>query len=82
MENVREKLAPLFDAPHLTDDEQDSLLSTLAEIPANELAEQPRRASQMLDGFIMAAEKVDWTLYCILSESDTKARAMSARLEA
>jgi hypothetical protein len=39
MENVREKLAPLFDAPHLNDDEQDSLLSTLAEIPADELAE-------------------------------------------
>jgi hypothetical protein len=36
----------------------------------------------MLDGFIQAAEKVDWILYCILSEADTKARAMLARLEA
>ena len=30
----------------------------------------------------MAAEKVDWTLYFILSEADIKARAMLARLEA
>ncbi len=82
MENVREKLAPLFDAPHLDDDARQSLLSTLAEIPADELADQLRRTSHILHGFLMAAEKVDWTLYCVLSEADTKARAMLRALEA
>ena len=82
MENAREKLAPLFDAPHLNDDERECLLSTLAETPADELVEELRRASHMLNGYIMAAEKVDSTLYCLLSEADEKARAMLARLEA
>jgi hypothetical protein len=82
MENVRERLAPLFDAPHLNEDARESLLSTLAQTPADELVGQLRRASFMLNGYIMAAEKVDWTLYCILSEADEKARAMLARLEA
>ena len=82
MENVREKLAPLFDAPHLSDDARESLLSTYAATPADELAGELRRASHMLNGYIIAAEKVDSTLYCLLSEADEKARAMLARLEA
>jgi hypothetical protein len=82
MENVREKLAPLFDAPHLSCDERECLLSSYEDTPAEQLKDELRRASYMLDGFIMAAEKVDWTLYCILSEADTKARKMLARLEA
>ena len=81
-ENMREKLASLFDAPHLDEDARGSLLSTLAQTPAYELAAQLRRTSHMLDGFIQAAEKVDLSLYCILSEADSKARAMLARLEA
>jgi hypothetical protein len=79
---VWEKPAPLFDAPHLDEDGRECLLSTLAQTPADELAEELRRASHMLDGFTQAAEKVDWTLYCLLSEADTKARAILTPLEA
>ena len=57
MENVREKLAPLFDAPHLNCDERECLLNSYADTPADELKDQLRRASYMLDGFIYGRRK-------------------------
>jgi hypothetical protein len=82
-ENVRAKLAPLFDdVPHLGADARESLLSTLAEIPADELADQLRRTVHVLDGFTTAAEKMDLATYCVLSDADEKARRMLAVLEA
>ena len=80
MENVREKLAPLFDAPHLNDDERECLQSTLAQTPADELAGQLRRTSHILVCYIIAAEKVDWTLYCVLSEAEALLRAVGRRI--
>ena len=81
MTTVRERLEPMFDAAYLGDDARRALLDTLADIPADELADELRRASHILDGYIMAAEKVNWALYCILSDADTKTRAMLAQLE-
>ena len=80
-ENVRAKLAPLFDAPHLGEDARESLLSTLSDIPADELRNQLQRTVRVLDGFVTAAEEMDLATYCLLSEAQEKAQAMLERLE-
>jgi hypothetical protein len=80
-ENVRAKLAPLFDAPHLGEDARESLLSTLDDIPADELVEQLDRTVHVLDGLTTAAEEIDLATYCVLSEAQEKARAMLAQFE-
>ena len=80
-ENVSAKLAPLFDAPHLGEDARGSLLSTLAEVPVDELRDQLQRTVHVLDGFVTAAEQMDLATYCVLSEAQQKAGAMLERLE-
>jgi hypothetical protein len=80
-ENVSAKLAPLFDAPHLDEDARESLMTTLGDIPARELADQLHRTVHVLDGFVTAAEEMDLATYCLLSEAEEKARAMLERLE-
>ena len=80
-EDVRTRLAPLYEEPHLDKDARDSLLSTLAEIPADELRDQLQRTVHVLDGFVTAAEEMDLATYCLLSEAQEKAQAMLERLE-
>ena len=80
-EDVRAKLAPLYDAPHLTDDARESLMTTLGDIPARELADQLHRTVHVLDGLTTAAEQMDLATYCVLSEAQQKAGAMLAQLE-
>jgi hypothetical protein len=64
MTTVRTRLAPLYDAPHLSEDARESLLSTLGDIPANELADQLQRTVHVLDGFVTVAEQMDLATFC------------------
>ena len=80
-EDVRTRLAPLYEEPHLDEDARESLLSTLAEIPADELRDQLQRTVHVLDAYTTAAEEMDRATYCLLSEAEEKARAMLERLE-
>jgi hypothetical protein len=81
MNTVRAKLAPLYDAPHLSEDVRESLLSTLEDIPADQLVGQLHRTVHVLDGYATAAEEMDLATYCLLSEAEEKAQAMLERLE-
>jgi hypothetical protein len=67
MTTVRAKLAPLYEGPHLDEDARGSLLSTLAEIPADELRDQLQRTVHVLDGLVTAAEQMDLATYCLCS---------------
>jgi hypothetical protein len=81
MTTVRERLEPMFDAPYLGDDARRALLDTLADIPADELAEQLHRTVHVLNAYTTAAEEMDLATYCLLSEAEEKAQAMLAQLE-
>jgi hypothetical protein len=81
MTTVRTRLAPLYEGTHLDEDARGSLLSTLAEVPVDELRDQLQRTVHVLDAFVTAAEQMDLATFCVLSEAEGKARAMLERLE-